>query len=163
MMKIKITKPIASAWLAYLLSALVIVMVVCFGFSIHRFYIHEYFNGAILLAIPIVILGVMAFCDNHFAWIAGGTLEYKDNKLIYTYMEVVDVMGNNNFKYTISRVDSYKRRGRDVVIKGEILKKKPIFKAKPCRKCRVYDITDEAMEYLEDKINELSVHQSKSE
>ena len=151
-MKFKGTKPVAQSWLGYLVTLISVLMFAGLGVGGYFVYKKDYWIGGIALAVAVVLFLVLWYCNNHFAWVQGGEFTVFDKKVVYTYSEVVDLMGNNKFKYTIKSVSSMKRKGRDLVIKGDIVEKIPLRKSKNKKKCRIYDITDEAQKYLEDKI-----------
>ena len=98
----------------------------------------------------------MVFCNYYFGWVAGGEFKVFDKTVIYTYTEVVDLLGHNKFKYTINGVSSIKLKGKNLIVKGDIVYKRPLGKASVCEKCIVYDIDDKAQKYL--KIELLNFH-----
>lgn len=154
-------KPIAPAWLGYMVSVITVVMFICLGIGGYFIYDKQYTYGGVLLLAFAVLFLFMWYCNNHFGWVQNGEFKVFNKDFVYTYTEVVDLLGNNKFKYTIKEVSSVERKGRNVIVKGKVMVKIPLRKVKEKKKCVIYDITDEAYKYLEDKFSELNLYTSK--
>ncbi len=160
-MNFKGSKPIAQSWLGYFVSVVAVLMFVCLGIGGYFVYDKQYTYGGILFLVAVIMFAFLWYCDVHFGWVQNGEFKIFNKDFIYTYTEVVDMLGNNKFKYTIKEVSSVKRKGRNVIIKGRVLVKYPLRKTKERKKCVIYDITDEAYKYMEDKFSELKLYTSK--
>lgn len=159
-MKFKGSKPIAPSWLGYFVSGVAVFMIACLGVGVYFFNKNQITYGGICIGLAVLQFAFMVFCNYYFGWVAGGEFKVFDKTVIYTYTEVVDLLGHNKFKYTIKGVSSIKRKGKNLIVKGDIVYKRPLGKAKDVKKCIVYDVDDKAQKYLEDRIAELSLLQN---
>jgi hypothetical protein len=103
------------------------------------------------LLITLSILVISDFITSKFyAWYSKAELVIEEGILYYDVTELVDVFGHKVCRNTIKSISKVTKRGRNLIIYGDILVKEPLAQAKSSKKLVIMDITKEA----EDLVNQ---------
>lgn len=104
--------------------------------------------GLWFLVASAVLILILFILSKLFSWYKSAELQKAKDYVIYSVTDVVDVLGKNVTKYHIIKIDSYKIKGTELVIKGDIAVFEPLRKEKRINKLIVKDITDEGRQLI---------------
>lgn len=137
-------KPIAKQWMAYLVALMYIVVpiLVCIGFrsGFNAFYITA-------ITVQIILILIFKFC---FAWYKSYSVTKYTSYIEVVNTDILNSLGNNKDKYKIKSISSYKLRGTNCKIFGDIEVKEPLSKPKKIKSMILYDITDELFDLVKE-------------
>lgn len=154
-MDIKIKRPIAPSYIAYLSAGITFICIVSMSVSAYLFYKQRFVYGGIGFGLVVIGACLLEIWNLKYAWVASSRLEYKNRKLMYIYYEVFNMLGNNKNTYEIYSIDSCRmiKGGRYLKIKGDISFKASYRKRKKVKECVIYEVNDSAIEYIEKRMN----------
>lgn len=137
----------ANAFLAVFASILTIVIPVLGVIGVFAFksniILAIYLSFAVMLLIVLFI-----FLEKFFVWAKNGRLIRGNKKVTYEYEQVISTLGNSTINIEINDITRVKRKGRNLVVYGWITEKDPLRKRKKRKKCMIYNIDDESVDYL---------------
>lgn len=125
-------KRVAKAWMAYLSAVMVVTAVVLIILKLVGVLPIMWFA-----LIEAVIVAVLVVFNYAFMWVQYGSLRWKDDCIIYEFYDIVSISSQKD-KYTITSIDSVKKKGKNLLISGGIKKKEPLRKEKEIKKCVIY-------------------------
>lgn len=146
MIKILPSKKPAWGFLPYLGAIGYVAIMVCIILSLVKV-------NFIFLIPPVCIMIALAICSRSFSWYLSAKVEKKGSCIEYSYMSILDMMGNSSIVDTIESVDSYIRRGKNLIVKGHIKHKEPLQKAKTLKKVIILDAPVEVEALIKEVFN----------
>lgn len=156
-------KKLASSGLAYFCTGLYFFVAVLVGITIWgiiKTFTGDTLNdGLFIVGLAIVsIIGVVIILRlidlNHY-WFLNEKLQFKDDTLIFTYDEVISVLGHTKIKDRVIHLSSYKVTNKKIILYGEIEHYEPMSKSKIISKVDIpkyFENQEELLKRLDDYI-----------
>lgn len=143
----------ATQVLAYMVSALSLVLVGMFCAEGYFIYKKEYMNVGICALIFLLVCGFLIYANTAYTWVIGGTLERRCGHLVYEYSEIVDLLGRSKCTYTMKDIKKVVVGKRYTKVYGTSTFKGFIGKTKTVKKFTIYDCSPEAVKFLKDNLS----------
>lgn len=112
-----------------------------------------------LTAVIVLLIGLLAssFCDNFFNWYVNCQYDLSNkNQLIYSYNLNGVSVSNSKTVIVVKHVDSFKVKGKTILIKGEIEKKVPLRPTKTVSKITIqFDFDEDCKKAVLERLEKL--------
>lgn len=147
-------KPVANSIVAYLASFLYFAVIVCIALgAIFGIKSENYVKYGLIFGIALLcILGILIFLNFYFEWFLDTKIVFNGNEIVYSFNEVVSVLGHTEVKDKIKRIDKIVVKPKKVIIYGDILHYEPAQKPKSRNKLEI-PVGFNNQEQLIDRLN----------
>lgn len=147
-------KPVANSIVAYLASFLYFAVIVCIALGvIFGIKSENYIKYGLIFGITLLcILGILIFLNFYFEWFLDTKIVFNGNEIVYSFNEVVSVLGHTEVKDKIRRIDKIVVKPKKVIIYGDILHYEPAQKPKSRNKLEI-PVGFNNQEQLIDRLN----------
>lgn len=123
-------KPNPKPFVAYITSLFYFAVVLCLGLGIFftvrgnkTAYISFYLIG-------VLITGVLIFFNYYYEWFLNVKVRFSSKEIIYTFDEIISVLGHTEVKDKISKVTRIVVKSNKIIVYGDILHYEPAQKPK---------------------------------
>jgi hypothetical protein len=142
----KIVAPIFVPYICALLYVIALVdIIVGVVFVVKANYINIIYCSLILLGIALLLF--LANCL--FSWFKTAEVRLSNEFIAYDVTNIVSVLGRNVTKHQIYSYDKYEKKGKNLVVYGNIETFEPLAKGKPVKKLTIYDYNDKTIDIFD--------------
>lgn len=153
MIKLVPSKKVAPFFIPYICAGVYIAVVVLVVTGIINLVTGDTLTALILLGISILTIALLVFVNFAFSWYKSAELCVYNNLLVYNITNIIGVLGKDITKYQIKSISSYKKKGKDLIVYGDIRVFEPMCKGKSVDKVIIYDINEDVV----DMVNKYSI------
>lgn len=135
--EIRPSKKPAPAFIPYLVA---ITYIVIFVLAIVGLVNMKSMSTVLTCSGTILFIGFIDFIVSKvFAWYIVGVAEYKNKKLTYTITECIRGMGNGKTVITFKNIDDVKKKGKHLIVTGDITSKEQLQKEQSLKVFKIVD------------------------
>lgn len=148
MVKLRPSKQVAPYYMPYLCTLLYLVDIVVILVAIICLIDKRIADSAVGFGVVVFSFIVLFIFSKILSWYKYADLSISNDFVIYSVKDIINVLGKDITKYHIIRLDSYKVKNKDLIIKGYIDMFEPLCKPKHINKLVIRDITDEGLKLI---------------
>lgn len=147
-------KPVAKEYMAYFVALLYVVIPVIVVLEASRWNDMVKPHLGIFLGVDILLIMSLLAFKFMFAWYKHYTIEQTRKGIVIVLYGVLDFFGEDKETYTISEVTKVKKKGKKLIIYGDINLKERFTKSKMIKKLVLEDYNKDVLKLFKEKAKE---------